>query len=165
MSPAGDDAGCMRTDDVTRAVLQEQDVAVVCGHADVAQIATFLGGAFGEVMTAVEQQGRRVVGMPFSRYHPTGDDEFDIEAGFPVDAPVTGQGRVEASTLPGGPVALVVHHGSYDTLGAAYDAAIADIEKSGERVSGDPWECYLDGPEVPEPRTEVFVPYSGRTAD
>lgn len=25
-------------------------------------------------------------------------------------------------------------------------------------TAGAPWECYLDGPEVPEPRTGVFIP-------
>ena len=67
-------------------------------------------------------------------------------------------GRVEPSTLPGGHVATTMHVGSYADLGAASDAAQQFLTDEGYEVAGAPWECYLDGPEVAEPRTEVFMP-------
>jgi effector-binding domain-containing protein len=51
-----------------------------------------------------------------------------------------------------------MHVGDYAGLGAAYEAATAWLTDNGYVVTGEPWECYLDGPEVPEPRTEVFIP-------
>lgn len=150
----------MTTSDVTRAVRKQEDVAVVRGHVASEQIAGFLGGAFTEVMAAVAQQGRQITGMPFGRYRPAGDGSFDVEAGFPVDAPLTAQGRVEPGTLPGGPTASVVHRGAYDTVAAAYETVVRAVEESGGRVTGAPWECYLDEPGAAEPRTEVVVPYS-----
>jgi effector-binding domain-containing protein len=143
--------------DISRATLQAEHVALVRAHVAHDGIGDFLGGAFAEVMSVVEQQGRRPVGAPFGRYRMT-DGGFDVEAGFPVDAPVTAQGRVEPGTLPGGTVARAMYRGPYDGVAAAYDAVIRSVQDSGDQVAGDPWECYLDGPEVPEPRTEVFVP-------
>ena len=149
--------------------LQEQHAAVVCGQVTMDRIADFLGGAFSEVMQVVAAQDLHPTGPPFARYRfldvdggpggtPVGLRELDVEAGFPVSGSVTGAGRVEASTLPGGHVATTLHVGSYTDLGAAYDAAHQFLTDEGYEVAGAPWESYLDEPEVAEPRTEVFMP-------
>ena len=157
------------TYDVRMADLQEQHAALVCGRLTMERIPDFLGGAFSEVMQAVAAQGLHPAGPPFARYRFVGGEggadvaaggpvELDIEAGFPVSGSITPTGRVEASTLPGGHVATTMHVGSYADLGAAYDAAQEFLTDEGYEVAGAPWECYLDGPDVPEPRTEVFMP-------
>ena len=154
------------TYEVRMADLQEQRAAVVCGRLTMDRIAEFLGGAFAEVMQSVSAQGLHPAGPPFARYRfldgqgvaAGGQVELDIEAGFPVSGTLTPTGRGEASTLPGGHVATTLHVGSYDALGAAYDAAQQFLTDEGYEVAGAPWECYLDGPDVPEPRTEVFMP-------
>lgn len=157
------------TYDVRMADLQEQHVAMVCGRITMDRIADFLGGAFAEVMAAASAQGLHPSGPPFARYRFVGEQgappvagggpvELDIEAGFPLSGTVTATGRVEPSTLPGGHVATTMHVGSYADLGAAYDATQQFLTDEGYEVAGAPWECYLDGPEVAEPRTEVFMP-------
>ena len=55
-------------------------------------------------------------------------------------------------------MARTMHVGAYDDVGEAYEAAISWLTDEGCVVTAAPGECYLDGPEVPEPRTEVFVP-------
>jgi len=137
--------------------LQAQHTAVVCGHVTTDQLPEFLGSAFGEVITVLDKQGLIPAGAPFGRYRPT-DGGFDVEVGFPCSGAVEATGRVEPAELPGGRVARTMHVGSYDEVGEAYEAAIAWITDEGYVVTAAPWECYLDGPEVPEPRTEVFVP-------
>lgn len=156
------------TYEVRMADLQEQHAGVVCGRVTMDRIADFLGGAFSEVMQVVAAQGLHPTGPPFARYRfleagaqamgDGGPKELDIEAGFPVSGTLTGAGRVEAAALPGGHVATTLHVGSYDDLGAAYDAAQQFLTDEGYEVAGAPWECYLDEPEVAEPRTEVFMP-------
>jgi effector-binding domain-containing protein len=155
------------TYEVRMADLQEQHAAVVCGRVTMDRIADFLGGAFSEVMQVVAAQGLHPTGAPFARYRfvdagagvaTGGPVELDVEAGFPVSGNVEPAGRVEAMTLPGGHVATTMHVGSYDAVGAAYDAAQQFLTDEGYEVAGAPWECYLDEPEVPEPRTEVFMP-------
>lgn len=148
--------------------LQEQHAAVVRGTVTMDRIAEFLGSAFSEVMQAASAQGVHPSGPPFARYRFVADGEqgvvaggpvaLDVEAGFPVRGTFIESGRVQATTLPGGHVATTLHVGSYDAVGAAYDATQQFLTDEGYEVAGAPWECYLDGPDVPEPRTEVFMP-------
>jgi effector-binding domain-containing protein len=138
--------------------LQEQHTAVVHGRLTMDRIADFLGGAFGEVMGVAAAQGLHPTGAPFGRYRLVGEDQIEIEAGFPLSGVVTATGRVEPATLPGGRVATTLHVGDYADVGAAYDAAQRFLTDEGYEVSGDPWECYLDEPDVAQPRTEVFMP-------
>ena len=137
--------------------LQAQHTAVVKGHVTTEGLAEFLGRAFGEVINVLDKQELHPTGAPFGRYRAT-DGGFDLEIGFPCSDVVKPEGRVEASELPGGRVARTMHVGSYDDVGAAYEAAMAWLTDEGCVSTGVPWECYLDGPEVPEPRTEVFIP-------
>jgi effector-binding domain-containing protein len=138
--------------------LQSQHTAVVCGHVTTEQIGEFLGPAFGEVINVLDKQGLHPTGAPFGRYQPTGEGGFDVEVGFPCSDVVEPTGRVQPAELPGGRMARTLHVGAYGEVGAAYEAAIAWLTDEGCEVTGAPWECYLDGPEVPEPRTEVFIP-------
>lgn len=137
--------------------LTERPTAVVRGLVAEEQIPDFLGGVFAEVMEVIQAQGRQPGGMPFGCYVPTANG-VEIEAGFPTSAAVTPTGRVVASSLPGGPAIRVLHKGPYDAVTAAYDAAEAWLVDSPWESAGPPWEEYLDGPEVPEPRTVVYVP-------
>ncbi|MGZ4437878.1 MAG: GyrI-like domain-containing protein [Nocardioides sp.] len=144
--------------DVEMADLQEQPAAVIRAHVTHDGIPGFLGPAFGEVMAAVADQRLHPSGAPFARYRPTPDEGWDIEAGFPVSEAVAPEGRVEPAQLPGGTVALTMHVGDYAALGAAYGAVQDWLTVNGLVPDGEPWECYLDGPDVPQPRTQVFFP-------
>jgi effector-binding domain-containing protein len=144
--------------DIDLVDLQEQHAAAVRGHVASDGIAAFLGEAFGEVARVTGQQGLRIAGAPFGRYRPTGDGAMDVEAGFPVHGSVTAAGRVEPVTLPGGRMARTLHVGDYAAVGAAYEAVQAWLVENGYVGAGEPWESYLDGPDVPKPRTEVVFP-------
>lgn len=137
--------------------LQAQHTGVVRGHVTKEGIAEFLGPAFGEVISVLDEQGLHPTGGPFGRYRPT-EDGFDVEVGFPSSDMVKPEGRVEPSELPGGRVARTMHVGAYGDVGAAYEAAFAWLVDEGCVATDEPWECYLDGPEVQNPRTEVFIP-------
>ena len=138
--------------------LQEQPAAVVHGEVPHDGIASFLGPAFGEVTGAAADQHLPVVGPPIGRYRPLPDGSWDVEAGFPVGGPLAPEGRVLPTTLPGGRAARTVHTGAYAGVGAAYGAILDWFTEVGYVADGVPWETYLDAPDVPEPRTEVFVP-------
>jgi hypothetical protein len=133
----------------------EQATAIVAGHVAHDGIPEFLGGAYTELMGVVPESD--IIGPPFARYDIDGDG-FSIEAGFPVVRPVTSTGRVVPGRLPAGTVATTLHVGSYMGLGAAYSALETWLEDTGHTRAGRPWECYLDGPEVAEPRTIVCWP-------
>jgi effector-binding domain-containing protein len=138
--------------------LQEQRAAVVRGVVPHHEIGSFLGRAFGEVMAAVDHQDLHVSGAPIARYRSAGTEAWDVEAGFPVHGVPVAEGRVEAAKLPGGRMAKTLHVGAYADVGQAYAAVQDWLVGHGYAAEGDPWECYLDGPEVPRPRTEIFFP-------
>lgn len=136
---------------------REEPVAVVRGHAAEAELPAFLGGAFGEVMEQLDEQHIAVAGPPFARYWRA-DGGFAVEAGFPATAPVCAAGRVVSSVLPAGAVATTEHRGGYAGLGQTYSDIEEWLPAHGYASTGAPWESYLDGPEVPEPRTQVSFP-------
>jgi effector-binding domain-containing protein len=147
----------MITYDVEVVDLEAQPVAVVRGHVTQENIAAFLGRTFGEVLEALAEQGVAPAGPPFGRFLPTGDG-FDVEAGFPSARPVAPSGRVEPCQLPAGPAARVVHRGDYGGVAVAYETVAAWVASHGYVATEPPWESYLDGPEVAEPRTVVYLP-------
>lgn len=142
---------------VALADLEERPTAVVKKHVHHDAVATFLRETFGEVAGVVQAQGLRLTGAPFGCYVPTSDG-FDVEAGFPVSGVVRPSGSVEPSVLPGGHVAHTLHQGAYDAVVPAYQAIEAWIVDNSYESAGPPWEMYLDGPDVAEPRTEIFWP-------
>lgn len=142
---------------VDRIQLESQDAAVVRGTVRVEEIGDFLGGAFGEVMGVLGAQGVHPDGPPFACYVQV-EGGFDIEAGFPVDAPIDPVGRVVAAELPAGWVLVVLHRGPYDQVAGAYAAAEQWLAENDWEASAPGWEAYLDGPEVADPRTIVHVP-------
>lgn len=133
---------------------EAQPVAVIVGRVDRQRVAEFLRGAYEELFAALAGPP---IGPPFARYRML-TDGFEVTAGVPLAGEQPTVGRVTAGLLPGGPVAVTRHVGAYDDLPAAYDALMAWIRDHGRSVAADPWEAYLDGPEVPQPRTEVCFP-------
>ncbi len=142
---------------VTFADVQPLPVAVVHGRIDAEDLTGFLGTAFADVLAAAAAQHAQVVGPPFGRYRQVAGG-WEVTAGFPVSGSLQDTGRVRSETLPGGRVARTVHRGAYDEIGPAYEAAEAYAVENHLEPAGQPWEFYLDAPDVPEPRTEVFLP-------
>lgn len=140
------------------------DVALVRGRTTLTRISSLIDGSVGEIFGAIQAQGRHVTGAWFLRYlgAPAGPDtEFDVELGFPVDAPVMPAGRVEPGTLGGCRVARTVVTGSYDGLSDAWSAISTWMARSGLEAAGAPWEAYLNNPaETAEEdlRTEINIP-------
>jgi effector-binding domain-containing protein len=135
----------------------QQPAAVLRAHVKESEIAPFLSRAFGAVGAALAAQSMAPTGPPFGVYRIE-NGEFDVAAGFPASGVIRNQDSVESITLPGGTVAVTTHVGPYSTIGEAYDALITWVSSQGYVAAGDPWESYLDGPEVPMPHTLVCLP-------
>jgi effector-binding domain-containing protein len=85
------------------------------------------------------------------------DDVPHVEVGVELLVPCALTGRVVASTLPGGRVAMTVHRGSYVGLAAAHRAVIDWCAEQGWHSSRTRWEVY--GPHSDDPAeawTEVY---------
>jgi AraC family transcriptional regulator len=103
-----------------------------------------------------------LVGAPFTRYPVTSGKLVTIEVGVQVEAPVEGNGEVEAAMLRGGRVAVAVHAESHARLPETYAAMKSWLAGHGEVPGDAPWESYVTDPvEQADPahwRTEIFQP-------
>jgi effector-binding domain-containing protein len=85
------------------------------------------------------------------------DQVPNVEVGVLLDRPCPLTGRVTASALPAGTVAMTTHRGSFGELGAAYEALGRWCATHGYPDSGARWEVY--GPHNDDPAqqwTEVY---------
>ncbi|EHR52505.1 transcriptional regulator, effector-binding domain/component [Saccharomonospora marina XMU15] len=153
----------MRTYSISSETLPEQPTLVARATLFVDEIGPWLGQAYQRIAEVIAGSDSYPIGPPFARYRMLDDDRFDIEAGFPIPAPVEGRGDVHASALPGGPAAITVHVGGYDEMEPAYEALASWVADHGGELAGDAWENYLTNPEEePDPgswRTEIVQPY------
>ena len=144
--------------------LQPTSAAVVVEVTPIAGISSFVGEAFGLVMAELQRQHASPCGPPFARYRMMGD-RFEVSAGFPVVRSIATAGRVVPIELPGGRAVVTMHVGQYSEVKAAYDAIMAWLPGQQLEPAADPWEFYLDGPEVAEPRTRVVLPVRSTKSD
>ena len=77
-----------------------------------------------------------------------------VEVGVVLAGECAPTGRVVRSSLPAGPVAMTVHHGSYAGLGDAHQAVVDWCAANGRRPAGPRWEVY--GPHHDDP-AEVWT--------
>lgn len=132
-------------------------------HTTLAKIGDTMSSTLATIAAEVTPPGA-ARGVPFAIYYnePFKPDDIDVELGVPIAAGAsvpTAAGAIKE--LPGGPVAYTVHVGSYESIGAAYDALFGWLETHGMQAKGPPREIYLVGPgqgtKPEEYRTEIAV--------
>jgi AraC family transcriptional regulator len=147
---------------VTRKDLEPRTVLVVRAKCASTEIAQTLGPCLARVFAWATQHGVPFAGPPFTRYLPSGPGLLSIEAGLTIAVPSKGEGDIIATELPGGPAAVAIHEGGYETLAETHAAVERWIEANKLESAGSPWETYLTDPgETPNPadwRTEVVYP-------
>ncbi len=152
----------MPTLSIVRQEIAAQPVLFVRKRVARHEIATAIAESLGKVFPYAQKAGLAIAGRPFSRYPSMGPGLLTIEIGMPVAAAASGEGEIEAGSLPGGPVAMAVHGGDYQQLHETFAALERWIEANGFRPGGAPWESYVTDPaDFPDPndwRTEVYWP-------
>ncbi|QLH75267.1 MAG: GyrI-like domain-containing protein [Methanomassiliicoccales archaeon] len=127
------------------------------------QIQSKMGEFFGEVMSYMVRNGIQPTGPPFAFYHSYDQNITDMEVGFPCDETKVGEGRVMATTVPGGKIVTATHIGPYDKLIDSYNEMLRWMSERSLRPKKEMWERYLTDPasmEDPEKYvTEMFWPY------
>lgn len=151
---------------IERRELTPAHVLIVRARCARHELAKTMAQCFGKAFPYAMRSGVPLAGRPFTRYLSTGPGLFTIESGCVLAAAAAGMDDVEAATLPGGPAAVAMHGGSYDTLSETYAEMERWMEKNGLRPGGAPWESYITDPaDHPDPanwRTEVYWPLGDR---
>lgn len=134
-------------------VLKKIEPVTVASARDVIPDYGAIGQLIGTVFACLGRHGIQPAGAPFTIWHDHGfkDTNVDAELAVPVSAAAAGafpgDAQVKISHLPAAEMACVIHHGSYDDFGQAYQAIGAWIDSNGYRICGANREVYLSGPE------------------
>lgn len=115
------------------------------------QVFTHIPEGFGRVFAHLGAAGIDPVGAPFAVFYqaPDADTEGDIAMAVPIAAPFTvesGDIDITIVELPAGPTALIVHQGSYASLGDSYAALAEWIAENGRQIVGPARETYMNSP-------------------
>ncbi|TAK35638.1 MAG: MerR family transcriptional regulator [Chloroflexota bacterium] len=131
-------------------VLKKVEPQMVAGVRAVIPSYSDVGGLFGELFAYLGRRGVRPAGPPMAIYFDTEfkERDADVEAAIPIADRINADGRVSVRELPGAEsTAIVVHHGSYETIGEAYTALMEWVQLNGYCIVGPIREVYLRGPE------------------
>jgi effector-binding domain-containing protein len=115
-------------------------------RSSVGELPERFAAAYDAVTRLLSERGGKASGPPFAIYHAMDPQGLDVEAGVPVERPLSGSGEVRAGELPGGRSATTVYTGPYRSIGVAYDALSTWVEAHGLQPNGDPCEFYLNDP-------------------
>jgi effector-binding domain-containing protein len=94
----------------------------------------------------LRRHGIAPAGYPFARCRRLPSGLIEVEAGFPVGAPIDGAGPVGPSRLPAGPVVAVWHTDPDEKLAETYRAIDDWLHSEHAVPTGDSWEVYHDLP-------------------
>lgn len=108
----------------------------------------FFSEAFTKTMRTLGEQGVAPIGPPFGKYYGRPGTTVDVEAGFPVAAPIDRAGDVAPGSLPGGSVLEAEHVGPYDQMEKTYAAIQRYCTDEGLTPGDVMWESYVGGPDA-----------------
>lgn len=88
------------------------------------------------------------IGAPFTLFHgfPDADQDGEISLCVPSSRRIVETDGVGNLVIPAGPVAIMVHHGSYANMGSTYASVGLWIQEHGHTVTGPSREIYLNSP-------------------
>lgn len=142
-------------------IKEREAVLVVSTRLRVAlsEMGEVLSRTFGEIYAHLAANGVEPAGPPFAIYagEPAPGEPWDVEICAPISRPVEAPPGYRTQTIPGGPVARVVHRGPYEMIGPAYDALSEWVGQHGRTFTGPPREIYMSEPDTPPERIETIV--------
>jgi effector-binding domain-containing protein len=153
--------GPLATHAVKLTTLEARPTAVVAQATTWQEFPTLWGRLLEQVYTlvrAVEVPGAEEPAKPrWQNVMLYKDDVPNVEVGVLVGEPILPSGRVIASVLPAGAVAMTLHRGPYSGLDRAHRAVLDWCAQEGHTLAGTRWEIYGHWREDPrELETEVY---------
>jgi len=129
--------------------LPAETIATERVHTTIAELGARMRQSLHHVATELTP-AHAMRGAPFAIFYnePFSPSDIDVELGVPVtrDAAASASAHVNIRQIPSGTFACTMHHGSYESIGAAYSALYAWLAEHGRKAAGPPREVYLVGP-------------------
>lgn len=153
--------GQMTTEDVTVASTEPIRIAALSGTApsyEHADIGPAVGSLFAELGALMSREQLTVTGPAVATYAPNGTaGDVAIRVGLSV-APDTTSNELEVVDLPGVESATtLLHQGTMDTIGEAYQTLAVWIDENGYRTDGTAREVYLVSHPRPQEQWETQI--------
>lgn len=127
-----------------------------------------MGTVIGEIIGAMQAQGLfpqvrgPMVGVYYNSPGDTKPEDLSWEAGFVITAQATPQPPLVKKVWEHRTVAVAMHAGPYEKIGASLEKVMAWLASHGYEIDGPVLERYLDrNPMAVKPeelRTEIWVP-------
>lgn len=157
--------GKMPNYDVVLKSVESQLVAATTGVIpNYEECAPIFNRLFDQAYGYAAQQGLKRVGAGIALYHDTKlrDQNIPVEAAASIYEPIPSSDAVWVYELPSvETMACVVHHGTFATLGQAYNALLEWVEHNHYQIIGATREVYLQYERNGDPTqyvTEVQIP-------
>lgn len=139
---------------VTVKFVEAQQVASYRTTTSYADVFTNIPAGFGRVLGFLGAKDVDPAGAPFVIFHQAPEADADGEVAMVV--PVAGSlddlageaavKQIEFLTVQGGPVASIIHRGSYASMGDTYASVGAWIHEHGHSPTGPGREIYMNNP-------------------
>jgi effector-binding domain-containing protein len=114
-----------------------------------------------KVKAALDAAGLKVAGRPLTRFVRTGDDKFNYEIGYPIEAPASPPSlppEIKLGTTPAGAAVRFTHHGAYDDIDGTYEAITVDLDAKGVEVNDAFLEEYInDVADSADANLEIYI--------
>lgn len=115
------------------------------------EIPNLLPPLIPEVSMWLEKKNIKPAGPPFFKYLKMAT-ELEVEVGFPVESPISGDQRIKPGVFPAGKYAVVSYFGHYNKLYEAHIELEKLSEKNKLKTKGGHTEFYPTDPALePDP--------------
>lgn len=105
-----------------------------------------IGKALMAIAPYIGRMGGHHADAPFISYRSMEMPNLDVEIGFPIAAPLPGEGDITAGSIPAGSKAVGMHKGPYQNVAATYGAMAAWMREKGVEPTGLVYEHYYNSP-------------------
>lgn len=114
--------------------------------ANMEQMETAMGDAFGKIMQEVGRSGVQMAGPPIAIWYEWESDIFDFDNAVPIANPITVPDGFQLIKTYSGKVITATHTGNYNTTHFTWAKVEAYIKEIGLETNGAPWEQYISDP-------------------
>jgi effector-binding domain-containing protein len=135
----------------------EQPTLSIRKRTQVEKLPMLIGECYGKMAAYLKETDQLLADVPFVAYHNMDMQNLDVEMGFPLSQPLSGQGDIKAGCIPAGRLVFCMYRGPYSEIETTYNEMAKWIKDNGYKAIGTFYEYYYNGPEFPESEALTMI--------